>query len=252
MAAGKQTLESALDRQPSSRNVRPFNMEIDTFTGGIFDTNCFFLPQHRLLIDAPQDSAEWLSQRGHRVETLLLTHGHIDHVWDAAQIQSEHQCRVGYHIDGEPMITERDFFRQYGFGWEIEPIRADWRLDEPGSETIGGVEFQILFVPGHCPGSLCFFAKDERILFAGDTLFAGGVGPLGPPGRRPRSSLQRHSRKNLPTRRRRHRPARPRTGHKDRHRTADQPVCGRLMLRTMLAPQRRCLSKSSACCSEGY
>jgi hypothetical protein len=39
---------------------------IETFTGGIFDTNCFFLPEHGILIDAPQDSAAWLAGRNKR------------------------------------------------------------------------------------------------------------------------------------------------------------------------------------------
>ena len=84
-------------------------MEIDLFTGGLFDTNCFFLPEHGILIDAPQDTVAWLADKRHRVRTLLLTHGHIDHVWDAAAIQRNHACRVGYHADGLPMLTTPDF-----------------------------------------------------------------------------------------------------------------------------------------------
>ena len=39
-----------------------------------------------------------------------------------------------------------------------------------------------LHVPGHCPGSLCFLQKSERLLFGGDVLFAGGVGRTDLPG----------------------------------------------------------------------
>jgi glyoxylase-like metal-dependent hydrolase (beta-lactamase superfamily II) len=157
-------------------------MKIDTFTGGIFDTNCFFLLEHGILIDAPQDCADWLKARGHTVSLLLITHGHIDHVWDAARVQREHGCRVGYHRDSVPMLTQPDFFKQYGFGWEIEPVAADHLIEEaPGCE-LGGVDFQVLLVPGHCPGSLCLLEKKERVLFGGDVLFAGGVGRWDLPG----------------------------------------------------------------------
>ena len=105
-------------------------MEIDTFTGGIFDTNCFFLPASGILIDAPQDAADWLAARGLRVKTLLLTHGHIDHVWDAARIQREHGCRVAFHRDGAEMLSEPDFFKKFGYMWEIEPVVADYFIDE--------------------------------------------------------------------------------------------------------------------------
>lgn len=157
-------------------------MEIDTFTGGIFDTNCFFLPASGILIDAPQDSAGWLAARGQRVKTLLLTHGHIDHVWDAARIQREHGCQVAFHREGAAMLSEPDFFKKFGFMWEIEPVAADYFIDETASQIVEGVDFQVLLVPGHCPGSLCFLEKSERVLFGGDVLFAGGVGRWDLPG----------------------------------------------------------------------
>ena len=157
-------------------------MRIETFTGGIFDTNCFLLPDHGILIDAPQDAADWLARSGSEVTLLLLTHGHIDHVVDAARIQREHRCQVGYHRDSLPLLTDRNFFKQFGFGWEIEPVQPDFFIAETAEVDLGGVSFRVLEVPGHCPGSLCFFARDARVLFGGDVLFAGGVGRWDLPG----------------------------------------------------------------------
>ena len=157
-------------------------MRIETFTGGIFDTNCFLLPDHGILIDAPQDAADWLARSGGQVTLLLLTHGHIDHVVDAARIQREHRCQVGYHRDSLPLLTDRHFFKQFGFGWEIEPVQPDFFIAETAEVDLGGVSFRVLEVPGHCPGSLCFFARDARVLFGGDVLFAGGVGRWDLPG----------------------------------------------------------------------
>jgi glyoxylase-like metal-dependent hydrolase (beta-lactamase superfamily II) len=157
-------------------------MRIDTFTGGIFDTNCFYLPEARLLIDAPQDAADWLAGRGARVEKLVLTHGHIDHVWDAARIQKEHACGVLYHPETAPMVLRRDFYHDFGFGWEIEPIQPGEEIVASESIAIQGIDFRVLEVPGHCPGSLCLFWKSARVLFGGDVLFAGGVGRWDLPG----------------------------------------------------------------------
>ena len=157
-------------------------MNIDVFTGGVFDTNCFFLPDSGILIDAPQGAAEWLAESGHRVQWLLLTHGHIDHVWDAARIKVEHGCRVGCHRDTVPSISERNFYKQFGMNWEIEPVVPDHLIEESKSDRLAGVEFQVLLVPGHCPGSLCFLEKENQILFGGDVLFAGGIGRTDLPG----------------------------------------------------------------------
>jgi len=157
-------------------------MPLDHFTGGIFETNCFFVRENGILIDAPQGVADWLKERGFAVATVLLTHGHIDHVWDAARVQREHGCQVGYHVDTEPMVTERNFFKDYGFAWEIEPISPGFHIEECASKLIEGCDFQVLLVPGHCPGSLCFLDKKQRVLFGGDVLFAGGVGRWDLPG----------------------------------------------------------------------
>ncbi len=168
-----------LNSQISNPKTR---MVLHTFTGGIFDTNCFYLPEARLLIDAPQGAASWLEKNGHRVELLLLTHAHIDHVVDAARIKQEHQCRVGYHADSVEMLTDPHFFQRLGFGWEIAPVAADFLISETDTVNFQGIDFQVLEVPGHCPGSLCFLAKEARLLFGGDVLFAGGVGRWDLPG----------------------------------------------------------------------
>ena len=157
-------------------------MIIDSFTGGMFDTNCFFLPESGILIDAPQESADWLAAQGHKVRLLLLTHGHIDHVWDAARIHREHGCMVGCHSETVPMVSEPGFYRRYGFALDVEILIPELTITEAPLRELGGVEFQVLEVPGHCPGSLCFLSKAERILFGGDVLFAGGVGRWDLPG----------------------------------------------------------------------
>jgi glyoxylase-like metal-dependent hydrolase (beta-lactamase superfamily II) len=83
-----------------------------------------------------------------------------------------------------PLVTERDFFKQYGLGWEIVPLPVEsLELIEETSETsLGGVNFQVLLVPGHCPGSLCFLESKAGVLFGGDVLFASGVGRWDLPG----------------------------------------------------------------------
>lgn len=157
-------------------------MQIDTFTGGPFETNCFFIEEASVLIDAPMGAAEWLQATGKHPQMLLLTHGHIDHVMDAAEIKKTFGCKVGYHREGISMLTEPGFFKKFGFGWEIAPVEADLFLEPTPSQVLGGIDFQILYVPGHCPGSLCFLDKTEGILFGGDVLFAGGVGRWDLPG----------------------------------------------------------------------
>jgi len=157
-------------------------MQLDTYEGGPFETNSYFLPtaEGGILVDAAQGVCDWLAARDARVSTLLITHGHFDHIMDAARVQAHFGCRVVYHPAGVRMLTEAGFFRSFGI--EVEPIAPGFEQDEAESVIFDGVEFQILHVPGHCPGSLCFYLKKEKKVFTGDVLFAGAIGRWDLPG----------------------------------------------------------------------
>lgn len=157
-------------------------IRFEEFTGGVFETNCFLLfgDEGNILIDAPQASDEHFSK--HAISALLLTHGHFDHVADAAAIQARHSCPVYLHPDTVPMVSDPDFFRNFGFGLEVEPLTSWKLLTEGPGQSVCGFRFDVLEVPGHCPGSLCFSFPEERVLFGGDVLFRGGVGRWDLPG----------------------------------------------------------------------
>ena len=159
-------------------------LRYETFCGGIFETNCYLVhaPEGPILFDAPDGACEWLESRGIEPNLLLLTHGHFDHVPDVAKIKRRFGCRIGCHADTVPMIADANFFRRYGFQLEIEPAEADFLIAETPSFTAAGAEFQVLDVPGHSPGSLCFYSRADGFLVGGDVLFAGGVGRWDLPG----------------------------------------------------------------------
>jgi len=160
-------------------------MNYESFCGGIFETNCYLLqaPEGLILFDAPDGACQWLEQRNVDLKLLLLTHGHIDHVQDVAKIKRRFNCPIGCHRETAPMISDRDFFRRFGFELEIEPAKPDFFIEETSEKKILGLAMEVLEVPGHCPGSLCFFSAARQLLVGGDVLFAGGVGrwdlPLG-------------------------------------------------------------------------
>ena len=155
-----------------------------TFCGGIFETNCYLVsaPEGWIIFDAPDGACDWLSVCNVDVKLLLLTHGHVDHVQDVAKIKQHFNCPIGCHADTAPMISDREFFRSFGFELEIEPAKPDFLIEETPARNFLGLEFQVLEVPGHCPGSLCFFARKDELLIGGDVLFAAGVGRWDLPG----------------------------------------------------------------------
>lgn len=152
------------------------------FTGGVLDTNSFLYsaPEGNILFDAPQGADAAFADTP--IHLLLLTHGHFDHVADAAAIIKRHGCQVAFHAETAPMVSDREFFRRWGFELEIEPFQGNFLLDETPSRTLLGVDMSIYYVPGHSPDSLCFFFPKERTLVGGDVLFRGGVGRWDLPG----------------------------------------------------------------------
>ena len=159
-------------------------MTYETFCGGVFETNCYLLnaPGGPILFDAPDGTCYWLEQRGLDLKLLLLTHGHIDHVQDLAKIKHRFDCPIGCHAETAPMISDREFFRRFGFELEIEPVQPDFLIAETPERDFLGLKMEVLEVPGHCPGSICFFSRENELLIDGDVLFAGGVGRWDLPG----------------------------------------------------------------------
>lgn len=157
---------------------------VDTFSGGIFETNCYLFEAADgwILFDAPEGACEWVRSLDIRPKFLVLTHGHVDHVQDVAKVKHQFDCEIGCHPLTAPMISDRDFFRGFGFALEIEPVQPDFLIEATPSRSFLRTEFQVLEVPGHCPGSLCFFSRKDRLLIGGDVLFAGSIGRGDLPG----------------------------------------------------------------------
>ena len=159
-------------------------MSYESFCGGIFETNCYLfkVAEGWILFDAPEGACEWVRSLEVEPKLLLLTHGHIDHVQDVARIKRKFDCRIGCHSLTAPMISEREFFRNFGFQLEMEPAQPDFLIEETPNRNFLGADFQVLDIPGHCPGSLCFFSRRDKLLIGGDVLFAGSIGRGDLPG----------------------------------------------------------------------
>jgi len=84
------------------------------FCGGIFETNCYLFETPRMILfDAPEVRANGSVPYIHP-KLLLLTHGHVDHVQDVARVKRQFHSQIGCHPLTAPMISDRDFFRNFG------------------------------------------------------------------------------------------------------------------------------------------
>ncbi|MDG6256527.1 MAG: MBL fold metallo-hydrolase [Methanomicrobiaceae archaeon] len=105
-----------------------------------------------------------------RIETILLTHCHFDHIAHAAEIAHMCHAEIVIHRNDAPGLTDERRNLSLLFGARLPAIVPDRTLSD--GDRIGDLE--VIHTPGHTPGSVCLYDRDHAVLFSGDTVFAGG------------------------------------------------------------------------------
>lgn len=124
-----------------------------------------------------------IKEHGVKVEKIVLTHGHIDHVGGAADLAAELGVPVEGPHEADRMLIERVQDQANQFGLEgVKPVEPDRWLVEGDTVEMAGRTFNVLHCPGHAPGHVVFIELELRFAFSGDVLFAGSVGRTDLPG----------------------------------------------------------------------
>lgn len=114
---------------------------------------------------------------------LLNTHCHLDHICGNFFIANKYNLKLEAHKEEIPILEHAPKAAQmYGFPMQDSPD-IDIFLDEKDIISFGNSKLEILFTPGHSPGSISFYSKKHAFVIAGDVLFRQGIGrtdlPLG-------------------------------------------------------------------------
>lgn len=160
-------------------------MKIETFTCNPFQTNTYVCHAggEAVLVDAsPATETEqqavlaYLADNGLTVRHLLLTHGHIDHIFGCAFFAEHFGLPWQMHRADAPFLTRAAEQARF-FGVPLDPPpQADHFLEAGDSITFGGGTWAVRHTPGHSPGSICFVDAENQIVLAGDVLFRGSIG----------------------------------------------------------------------------
>lgn len=139
-----------------------------------------------VIIDAPAEAYPWARDLADRhdckIVALILTHGHWDHILDAWKFGREGIPTYG-HAEDELMFAEPSRMAAYAMpGLEFEPVRIDHWIEQGQELDLLGTRMEIRHVPGHCPGNVLVYLRDEAAAFVGDALFAGSIGRYDLPG----------------------------------------------------------------------
>ncbi len=160
-------------------------MTVRNFCGGFVQTNGWLASNgdRHVLFDAPDDAADWLASGRIRLEALVLTHQHFDHVMHAARIKEEHGCPLYAWSPPSRDLWLSDLFSGLtGWSLDVPPYDVDELLEGREKLSVAGLEFQLFHVPGHSPDSVCFHHAPSAQCIVGDTVFSEGIGRADLPG----------------------------------------------------------------------
>lgn len=182
-------------------------MLVAGFPAGSFGTNCFVVApgtgEECVIVDPGQDAEQGIEEilERHRLRpvAVLLTHGHIDHIWSVVPVCGAKNIPACIHPADRALLSDPARGFPAGLGQQLlggltftEPDDIA-ELGDGAMLPLAGLEFRVDHAPGHTPGSVTFRLPDssdpagagaagEPVLFSGDLLFAGSIGRTDLPG----------------------------------------------------------------------
>jgi hydroxyacylglutathione hydrolase len=164
------------------------------FPAGAFAANCYVVAPARgaecVIVDPGQDAQQGIDELLVRYRlkpiAVLLTHGHIDHMWSVAPVCGAKGIPAYIHPDDRELLADPAKGLSLAVGQQLfggitftEPDDVR-ELADGSALSLAGLDFTVRHTPGHTPGSVTF--GSENGLFTGDLLFAGSIGRTDLPG----------------------------------------------------------------------
>jgi hydroxyacylglutathione hydrolase len=175
---------------------------VASFPAGPWQTNTYVVATDRgsecVVIDPGMDAevgvADLIAQHRLKPVAVMVTHGHLDHMWAVAPLCRANEAPCWVHPDDRDLLTDplrsmgaetRALLAQLAPGHSgfVEPDEVR-ELHDGATVTVAGIDFVAAHAPGHTPGSTMFATgpDDEPLVFSGDVLFAGSIGRTDLPG----------------------------------------------------------------------
>ena len=167
---------------------------IKQFTFNHFEVNCYVVVDETTcqcaIVDPASEASfedaqltQYIADK-HLVPTLvLLTHAHVDHIAGLRQVCEHYKLPVTMHAEGRKLLKQAEAYGSI-MGFAVDNM-GDLKVStiEDGEVLkMGETEIECRYVPGHCPGSMCFVLPADNAVLTGDALFHFSIGRTDLPG----------------------------------------------------------------------
>ena len=167
---------------------------IKQFTFNHFEVNTYVIVDeatHQCAIVDPACEAsfedaqlsQYIGNEHLTVTIILLTHAHVDHIAGLRQVCAAYGLPVTMHSEGSHLLRQAEAYGSL-MGFAVDNM-GDLEIVEINDNDVlkvGNIEIECRYVPGHCPGSMCFVVERDKVVLTGDALFHFSIGRTDLPG----------------------------------------------------------------------
>ena len=161
----------------------------EIFPVGPLHCNCSIIgdetTREAMVIDPGDDIEDVLALiRKHKlqVKQIVVTHAHIDHVGGAMKLRAATGAPILLNQNDYTLLKMLDVQATWIGVAAPGEVKIDQSVSTGDTVKAGAHAANILHTPGHTEGSVCLYFPAEKLLIAGDTLFAGSIGRTDLPG----------------------------------------------------------------------
>ena len=173
---------------------------IKRFTFNHYEVNCYVVFDDRVptagekrqcaIVDPACEASfedsqllQYLDEQRLTPTMVLLTHAHVDHIAGLRQVCEHFKLPVTMHRDGRKLLRQAEAYGAImGFAVDNMEDLDVVEIDDGEVLKVGGLDVECRYVPGHCPGSMCFVVAADRAVITGDALFHFSIGRTDLPG----------------------------------------------------------------------